>query len=164
MENSLRKLVGLVALVDGTIHSRKKLHKMVYLLQELGEDFDQDFTFHNYGVFSPSLARDLDFAGNLGLLHQSREENQYIITVERDGTELEEPSNIFSDDNIVSAANRLQGEPPQFLEVLSTIVYLYRGYYRGNALKKKLMSLKGDLSIHYNGAYQFARELYGIEV
>ncbi|MCK4791269.1 MAG: hypothetical protein KAV87_46480, partial [Desulfobacteraceae bacterium] len=50
------------------IESKKKLHKLVYLLQQAGEDFDENFIFYYFGVFSPTLANDLEFAEKAGVI------------------------------------------------------------------------------------------------
>jgi uncharacterized protein len=146
------------------IESKKKLHKLIYLLQQKGEDFDQDFTFHYFGVFSPSLARDLDIAKKwdfINVIDPDENKSAYTISLTKSGDQIavrnlsETAKSVFAE---------LVEQEPQFLEVLSTIVYLDRNFYRGEDLKIKLKELKPDLERHYTEAFKIANELFNIKV
>jgi len=41
----------------GTLHTRKRMQKVIYLLQSAGAPFDADFTLHHYGPYSYDVAR-----------------------------------------------------------------------------------------------------------
>lgn len=58
----LNRLETFFQWVGGSITGRKKLHKLIYLSQALGFDLGQEFIFHFYGVYSPSLSKDLEMA------------------------------------------------------------------------------------------------------
>ena len=160
------KLVAMFAYVGGTIQGRKKLHKLIYLLQEMGEDFDQDYTFHNFGVFSPSLANDLDN----GVSHHVFSEVEGIdgpgYTIRLEEKFLKHPEGFASllQENSKKLLNELAEKQPQLLEALSTIVYLSQSYYQGKALKAKLKQLKPNLSKHYSKAFELASEYFNINV
>lgn len=162
--NKSTRIEKLLALLGNTgekkIDSKKKLHKLVYLLQEYDEDFDQDFKFHYYGVFSPSLASDLDIADFEGRVHISESEDQFGYIIELD--EGEYPDLNLISDKAKELIEVFEFEEPQLLEVLSTIVYLDRNYYEGNELLFKLHELKPKLIDHYPKAFGFAEEYYGI--
>jgi len=53
------KLAKLIAMAGG-LRSRKRVQKMVYLLQSAGCDFDADFGLHYYGPYSRDVAELLD--------------------------------------------------------------------------------------------------------
>ena len=160
----LGKLVKLIEAVGGTINSKKKLHKMIYILQFAGEDFDQNYTFHHYGVFSPTLAKDLDIAYSDGFLAiTSSAPYGFNINI-TDRTQDDFFKNITIDKQMISLAEKLVKEEPRLLEALSTIIYLDENYYSRDSLKFKLEELKPDLSDFYDKAFRLAKELFSIEV
>ncbi|MEW5795906.1 MAG: hypothetical protein AB1772_06050 [Candidatus Zixiibacteriota bacterium] len=155
----------LIAEASGVVYSRKKLHKLVFLLQAAGEDFDQEFIYHNYGVFSPTLAHDLDEARGSQLIAESRSVDRggYTLSLPTDGGET--PSvGIQISPKCADLVRRLAGKSPQHLEVLSTIIYLSQHYYAADAIREKLKILKPDLSDHYSAAYTDARDIFGVAV
>lgn len=158
------KIIGLLCYANNEIRSRKKFHKLVYLVQEAGEDFDQDFIYHNFGVFSPSVAHDLDEAEKKGFLTQvvSGQDKGYTICATE---KSQKHSNLFVPllgDNTKRLIDALKNEKPQILEVLSTIVYLSQSHYRGKSIKEKLFELKPKLRDHYPKAFELARKHYRI--
>ncbi|MBD3383026.1 MAG: hypothetical protein GF404_12630 [candidate division Zixibacteria bacterium] len=158
----IAKLVKLVEKSPEGIKSRKKFHKLVYLLQETGEDFDQNYIFHNYGVFSPTLASDLDNAVERDVLSVSIEEKDFKEYIYTKGTEkiCGESIEIEKMDLI----KKLIFEEPRFLEVLSTIVYLDRFHYKGKELISKLKELKPKHKPYYDNALRMAKNLFQISV
>ncbi len=162
----IKKLTALLSAAgpEGKIESKKKFHKLVYLLQEAGEDFDEDFTFYCFGVFSRSLANDLEFAQEIGriVVEEPQGDNRVYVIKLKAETSINN-SEVLSNE-AKQLIRRLASLEPQLLETLSTIVYLNRNYYRGQALKHKLRELKSDLSQHYGEAFKFARELFQIDI
>jgi uncharacterized protein YwgA len=149
---------------EGKIESKKKLHKLVYLLQQAGEDFDENFIFYYFGVFSPTLANDLEFAKKAGVITiEEPKGDAWAYTVKLINKELKQEHGCLSN-NSINLINKLVNREPQLLETLSTIVYLNRNYYRGSDLKQKLRELKPDLSEHYTEAFKLSRELFQIEI
>ena len=81
----LGQLQRLVQAAGGQVDGRKKLHKLAYLCQRKGTDLGQEFQFHMYGVYSPSLARDVDAATAWNLLKEDRlEGGSYEISLPQD--------------------------------------------------------------------------------
>jgi len=162
----IEKLTALLSAAspEGKIESKKKLHKLVYLLQEVGEDFDESFIFFHFGVFSPTLARDLEFAQEVGqiVVEEPQGDNWAYVIKLKEGTPTNN-SEILSNE-AKQLVGKLANLEPQLLETLSTIVYLERNYYSGKSLKQKLHELKPDLSQHYEEAFKLARELFQIDV
>jgi uncharacterized protein YwgA len=166
MINRLNKICALLQSkpLGGSIDSKKKFHKLVYLLQQKGEDFDQDFIFHYYGVFSPSLARDMEIAKENGWIEISEPDtSHHASTIRFVGTEQLPDMELAGESE--SLLKELAGQEPRLLEVLSTIVYLHKNYFRGEDLKSRLRELKPDreLQTFYESAFRLAKELYGIE-
>lgn len=163
-EDRLGMLVGLLCYAGNEIHSRKKLHKLVYLLQEAGENFDQDFIYHNFGVFSPSVAHDLEEAEYTGLLTQEiiGRDNGYTISATEQSEEQAGFYVPLLSENTKRLIDALKDEKPQVLEALSTIVYLSQNHYRGKEIKTKLRELKPKIVAHYSRAFELSRKHYKI--
>jgi uncharacterized protein YwgA len=68
------QLVKIVAWA-GTFHSRKRLQKLVFLLQQAGCPLDADFILHHYGPYSEELSRLTDELVRLHLLDEVAEDN-----------------------------------------------------------------------------------------
>ncbi len=65
----------LAKIVDwaGTLHSRKRLQKVVYLLKVAGCPLDADYTLHHYGPYSQDVARLTDEMARTRLLEEKSE-------------------------------------------------------------------------------------------
>lgn len=140
----LEQLQRLVEAAGGTVDRRKKLHKLAYLCQRSGIDLGQVFQFHMYGVYSPSLARDVDAATAWGLLEEKPSaEGTYEIRLPS-ASQLAEGDPPVADmpkDTVQALADNSSAT----LEVLSTIVYLWSLDFRGEDLCKWLHDVKGHL-------------------
>jgi len=161
----INKLVQLVELAGGHIDTRKKFQKLVYLLQEAGEEFEQDYFYHNYGVFSPSLANDLETAcsSEANILKQNTMFGSGFSYSLGESAAFPVQEESFNAKTKV-IIEKLAGKEPRFLEVLSTIVYLHRNHYTGDKLREKLKELKPELEEHFTEAYEEAEASYSIAV
>jgi hypothetical protein len=68
----------LAKLVDwaGTLHNRKRLQKVVFLLQAARCPFDAEYTLHHYGPYSQEVARLSDEMVQAQLLKEESQPNQ----------------------------------------------------------------------------------------
>lgn len=156
----LQKINQLLSAAGGKVTGRKKFHKLAYLCQEAGTDLGQSFVFHFYGVYSPSLADDLNLAERWKEITETPEGLSYVIEL---NPELH-PDKETSFSGGFKIAQALSGEEPAVLEVLSTIVYLDRHDFSGQNLVKKLEDLKGHLKKYFERALQLASKHYQITV
>jgi uncharacterized protein YwgA len=119
----------------GSLHSRKRLQKVVFLLQASGCPFDADYTLHHYGPYSQEVARLSDEMVQVGLLDESSEPNQVgmqysyalsqvaateMVQLEKSpkGKKLEKPLSPFE-----ARAKELLNTDLKLLEVASTMVF-----------------------------------------
>lgn len=155
----LDRLQRLVEAAGGTVDGRKKLHKLVYLCQRSGTDLGQAFQFHMYGVYSPSLAQDVDAATAWGLLEEKLSVGgAYEIRI------LSDLSPPVADMSGLGTVRTLANESSVTLEVLSTIVYLWDLDLRGEDLRISLRGLKGHLESFFDLAFDLAAQHFGIEL
>ena len=68
----------LAKLVDwvGNLETRKRMQKIVYLLQAAGCPFEADFFLHRFGPYSQDVARITDELVAIGILEETASENQ----------------------------------------------------------------------------------------
>lgn len=165
IKNRIEKLTSFLANANEvhTIDSKKKLHKLIYLLQANGEEFDQDFIFHYYGVFSPTLAQDIDIAQEKDLVRiKEPNDGQWAYSIRL--TESSTPNTELISSTNKALLTKLALEDAQLLEVLSTIVYLFKNYYKGEDLVFKLKELKPKLERYYDRAFELALEHFNISI
>lgn len=122
----------------GTLQARKRLQKVVYLLQSAGCPLEADYSLHHYGPYSEELARLTDEMVRQSLLEeQSSEQSQgkqysyrLSIAAAKEITELEATeSGGLSALKIAKFENRAKAylsEDLKQLEYASTIVYFRR--------------------------------------
>src|SRR5438132_565582 len=72
----------------GTLQTRKRLQKVVYLLQAAGCPLDDEFGLHHFGPYSSDVADRADDMTNAGLLNEESHGNyagkQYDYTLTQD--------------------------------------------------------------------------------
>ena len=162
--DKLSRLVRLQKLIEasgGTVDGRKKLHKLVYLSQRSGIDFGQAFQFHMYGVYSPSLAQDVDAATAWGLLEEESSAGEtYKIQVSQSA----EGGPFGEDMPELRTVETLAEKSFATLEVLSTIVYLWGLDFRGEHLCRSLHLVKGHLESDFDLAFDLAAKHFDIEL
>ncbi len=148
------------------IIGRKKLHKLVYLLQEKEGKDDYKFDFYNYGVFSFPLAHNFLYLKNENLLNEEeKKENNYYktysISLTKKAMKSIKGKNLATENE--KFLEQLSREKSHLLEVLSTIVYLDRKGYKNKELLNTLTDLKGHLHKDFDKAFKLAGEYFGIE-
>lgn len=108
------------------VTGRKKLQKMVYILQSFGVPFEEKFQFHFYGPYSEELSLRIEELCNLGFLNEEKEVKsnyfQYHYSLTSDGTQF---LNQFKVDmpSCTESIALLQGKSSRFLELVSTMLY-----------------------------------------
>ncbi|GIO26812.1 YwgA family protein [Ornithinibacillus bavariensis] len=108
------------------VTGRKKLQKMIYILQSLGVPFEEKFQFHFYGPYSEELSLRIEELCNLGFIHEKKEVKsnyfQYHYSLTKDGTAfLQQFSTNLPD--CTKMITRLQEKSSRFLELVSTMLY-----------------------------------------
>src|SRR5699024_12682300 len=75
--------------VANEVTGRKKMQKMIYILQKCKVPFEEKFHFHFYGPYSEELTLRVEELCNLGFLKEEREDKsnyyQYRYKITEDG-------------------------------------------------------------------------------
>ncbi|WP_010096041.1 YwgA family protein [Ornithinibacillus scapharcae] len=108
------------------VTGRKKLQKMVYILQSFGVPFEEKFQFHFYGPYSEELSLRIEELCNLGFLNEEKEVKsnyfQYHYTLTKDGTQFLNQFKVNMP-SCTESIEMLQEKSSRFLELVSTMLY-----------------------------------------
>ena len=143
------------------INGRKKLQKMIHLLQSAGEDFDMDYYYHYYGPYSSDLQLEVQYLGERGFLNEEKVGDSFTYEITGKGKQFlrnyEETigNKQLCNQELTGMIDKLKSNNPHFLELLSTYVYLIESGYDKQSAIKKAKELKPDLSYLLSGVIDF---------
>ncbi len=148
----------------GVIKGRKKLQKMFHIVQSLGYDFDLKYSYHNYGPYSAQLQWEIDNFVDEQIVEEKREGNYYAYATLDLGKEI---TRKIKDKGLDESwpdvppelISIVQDQDAQFLELVSTMIYLKKLGFKDSALYQKAKELKPHLIKHYGDAEKFMQEL-----
>lgn len=159
------ELIRRVGRVDG----RKRLQKIVYLLQQKGFPFCEDFEYGHFGPYSRTLAAELDVLKSNELIKEMVQGNNYGEEYSYEPTDLlnslakENPElwtlGVGDIDRVLSILNVKQ---TPVLEVASARLFLEKSGYSGEGLETKLKAWKPNLERNFHEAERLLNEL-GLE-
>ena len=112
--------------VAGEVIGRKKLQKIIYILQKLEYPFTEKFQFHFYGPYSEELTLKIEELCNLSFVSEVREDkggyHQYRYKLTEEGESFLQNYQIDMP-KIQEYIDELNGESSRFLELVSTLLY-----------------------------------------
>jgi len=162
MNSSFVTLAQLLICTDG-ITGRKKLQKMVHILQCQGVDFGFDFRLALYGAYSSALSSQVEELVEFGLIDESP------------GSAGGYPTSSFvARERLINAlttlqesqipawsefAKRLNEKSSRELEGISTVLYLAKAGLTGEALKVQFQAIKPHLSGDFEAAEAYVSDL-----
>jgi len=154
------QLLRLLGRVDG----RKKLHKQVHILQELGLPFPEQFDYSYYGMYSRELRSEVQALVREGLVIEKAEPNManeltYTLESTKKLEQFLDGQGMEKTPAWAALATRLNSYGAQMLEGISTILFLLRGGLDGNELKARCLALKPHLANIYARCEQEAKAL-----
>lgn len=140
------------------VNGRKKLQKMIHLLENSGEDFPFKYEYHFYGPYSAQLQEEVITLVQQGFLTESNEDDTYIYQITDKGKKFK--SNLEGSGNFKLILNEellslLSQESSQFLEMVSTYSFLIESGYSLDLAKQKAEELKPHLEGYIDRAVTF---------
>ena len=112
--------------VASEVTGRKKLQKMIYILQKCKVPFEEKYHFHFYGPYSEELTLRVEELCNLGFLKEEREDKssyfQYHYHITNDGEGFLKQFSLDMPD-ITGKVELLKSQSSRFLELVSTLLY-----------------------------------------
>jgi uncharacterized protein YwgA len=139
----------------GEVHGRKKLQKLVYILQSRGYGFPEHFGYLHYGPYSSGLAAEVDALVSSGLVSQQGGCGEYEPYVYKSGQAVQKLLRDLGKADKPpwqTLACELNTKDANSLEALSTVLYLISNGFTGKALKDRFSKLKPSLEHLYDKA------------
>lgn len=160
----MQGLLQILRLVDalGRVEGRKKLQKIVHILQAKGHDFPQKFGYLHYGPFSSEVAAEVDALVSGELVHQEGSGQPYEAYVYTPGESAKKLLNELQQTEApdwMNLARDLNQKNVSELEAISTILYLQANGFVGEKLRIRFAELKPALRSLYEAAHAAASRL-----
>jgi uncharacterized protein len=141
----IAQLVHLLKRIEG----RKKLHKVVHILQELGAPFVEPFQYSQYGMYSQQLTAEIGHLVRDRLVTEAKQRfarnEPFVFKPTRDLTGLLKTLEITAEPEWATSARELNKLSPQMLEGISTVLFLRARGYTEDKLRPRLVALKPRL-------------------
>lgn len=156
-----RKLRDLVKLCGGEIVGRKKMQKIVFIIQECVDPFEPSFEYrwNYYGVYSTDLSSELEIGQFFKILQETPVNEHgyqsYAITV----IDEVEATPLMENEKLKSLAEFLNAQESRLLEVISSIIFFRKQGYSPEEEKAQLAALKGHLSDFFEEAYSVLEKI-----
>jgi len=155
--------VALLVRECGKIEGRKKLQKIVHILQESGAPFRERFGMLHYGPYSSELKRELDLLVNEknSLITETEIQKEYKTYVYSPGEKLGELlKNVgkTAEPSWAQTAQNLNDLSAQTLEAMSTILFLQKRGFHDNHLEDRFNKIKPQLASRYDEALKLATQ------
>lgn len=162
MNEAFVKLAQLFICTEG-VTGRKKLQKMVHILQTQGVDFGFDFRLALYGAYSSNLSSQVEELVEFGLINESPSSAGGYPT-----------SNFVAQEKLISTLDTLQEshiptwsdfakslneKSSRELEGISTVLYLEKAGLAGESLKVQFQAIKPHLSGDFQAARSYVSAL-----
>lgn len=162
--NNIHKLRDMINLGGKQIKGRKKMQKIVYIVQDLVNPFNPPFEFkwNFYGVYSDELAGELNVGEFFNIFKETLviEYNYRSYAIEvLDDTE---PVSTDENEQLRKLMQFLNAQEPRLLEVLSSIIYFKNKGCSETEIKSQLLEFKGHLAEFYDDAYNALEEIQKI--
>lgn len=110
----------------GKVTGRKKLQKMIYILQVSGMPFEEKYHFHFYGPYSEELSLRIEELSNLGFIDEVKEDkgnySQYAYQMTDTGNDFLHQFQLNMPD-FKQEVNLLQEKSSRFLELVATMLF-----------------------------------------
>lgn len=142
----------------GVIEGRKKLQKMIHLIEASGVNLPFKYEYHFYGPYSAQLQEEINVLVNQGFLEEYKKNETYIYEITQRGKDFKnklEESYSFSfdfDEKLLASLNK---KSSQFLEMVSTYAFLLDSGYNTEGAKLKAIELKPHLKHLIDDAIDF---------
>ncbi|MBI2925547.1 MAG: hypothetical protein HYY24_07575 [Verrucomicrobia bacterium] len=146
------------------VEGRKKLHKVVHILQELGWPFPERFDYSYYGMYSRELRAEVDSLVQDKLIKEKANPNMagertYTFESTPELEEFLDSLRVEKQPPWVALARQLNGLHTQVLEGISTVLFLRSRGLHGEDLQRRFGALKPHLKGNFIRCETEARTL-----
>lgn len=168
---AMREIIELAKLINvcGHVLGRKKLQKIVFILQAEDYEFPQEFGYLHYGPYSVEVRQGLDLLVANDLISEEQElDGDYPPYEYRPSDRLGEFLSRFEDaptepPSWSERAIELNKRSPKELESLATVVFLMQRDFKGGRLEERFKRLKPNLANFFENVLPDAKRVCGVE-
>jgi uncharacterized protein YwgA len=147
--------IGLLVRDAGPIEGRKKLQKIVFLLQESGEEFDAHYELSLYGPFSAELKSCVDELVASKLFDEvPASTGGYRYSVKPEFCRVLQRAAAVEPAGWIGLARALNARDPSELEGISTVLFLQSRGWRETELQDRFVSLKPHLADRFHELFE----------
>lgn len=160
MDGMLEVLRLVTSLED--VQGRKKLQKIVHILKSSGYDFPHYFGYLHYGPYSSGLTAEIDSLVSSKLVIEEGGGGEFEPYVYKPGPKAKPLLRHLGKMDAppwAELAQQLNRRDANFLEALSTVLFLRRNGFKGGSLKARFKALKPNLVPLYDKALRSAASL-----
>lgn len=144
------------------VYGRKKLQKIIHLMQYNGVEFNMKYSYYHFGPYSSGLQAEVQDMVDKGYIEEAKFGEGYCYSITDKGQEfmktleslLKEKKFNLPVKNIIE----LNQHPSQFLEVLSTYVFLLESGYDEKSALSKTKTLKPHLEHFIDEVVEYYKE------
>lgn len=133
----------------GRVTGRKKMQKIVHILQVANGPFEENFEYSFYGPYSDQLKVELNNLAESGLIVEEPVGETFEFRLTEKGRAIADEYKASRSGEWISFAKALNECLPRQLEALSTVLFICRSGYSGPSLRDKFNELKPFLAEHY---------------
>ncbi|AGA59445.1 hypothetical protein Theco_3398 [Thermobacillus composti KWC4] len=142
------------------VYGRKKIQKMVHLLEAAGTRMPFKYEYHYYGPYSAELQAELNDLAQQGFLRETTHDETYVYEITDKGRKFKEKLDQFGitvaiDKELVQS---MVQQSSQFLEMVSTYAFLINAGYEPGEAKNKAIELKSHLKDLVDKAISYYNE------
>jgi len=143
--------------VVGKVQGRKKIQKMVHLLDAAGNRMPFKYEYHHYGPYSAELQAELNDLSQKNLLHEDIQDETYVYEITDKGREYKAKLDRLGFEVSIDAelVKSLAKKSSQFLEMVSTYAFLLNSGLKPQEAREKALELKFHLKDYIDSAIDF---------
>lgn len=156
--NNIFILKDLVNLGGGQVMGRKKMQKIIYIIQEkFGNLFEPSFEFkwNFYGVYSDELASELSIGEFFNIFRETpvKRYDYLSYAIEVVDETVTETTFITQNEQLNKLMQFLNDKESRLLEVLSSIIFFRGKGFSVEEIECELFKFKGHLREFFDDAY-----------
>lgn len=161
MLDNIYILRDIINISGGQIVGRKKIQKIIYIIQQLCNPFNNpyEYRWNYYGVFSDELSSEINMGQAFGILGESYREEYGYRTYIIEAIDYANASGIERNSQLKNITEYLAAKEPRILEVLSSIIFFENKGLNRQEINNKLQELKDHLSPFFEEAFDAHSEL-----
>jgi uncharacterized protein YwgA len=143
------------------VYGRKKVQKMIHLLESAGTNMPFKYEYHFYGPYSAELQEEINVLVQQGFLTETKNDDAYVYSITEKGRGFKETLEADGGYSIklnTELLNSMDKEHSQFLEMTSTYAFLLDSGYGHKEAKLKALELKPHLERYVDNAISYYHE------